>query len=480
MIKMPVMLAETDTWQGAVNSAIGKRAELQHWAEQDREDYIRPIVLFQAQKKNEEVTVEVLKDHLITNENIDPAKIAVATGAQRELDGINLFDPVCPVEYVITIEALKEGWDCSFAYVFCSVANIRSSTDAEQLLGRVLRMPYATGRKAAALNKSYARLVSRHFAEAAHSLRDKLVKMGFEEKEAEASIEPEQLQFAGGLFGQQVRLCPTVAVEVDANPEEVQSIARVAPEKITVAENSSEKTIIQISGFLKPREKTELYEQAPKRLHGALRNGIARWEAEHAHNVAPAQRGETFVVPRLMAHVQGELVPADTDVLMEYHDWSLADCPTQLKPADFDIRETSHTFEVDLEGNRLRIAAVDKKDQFTMPVHVEDWTENSLIHWLDRQLHDPFISQTDLLAWLNAVVTHLTRDRGIPLSQLMPCKFILARVLGEKIKACRQLAQNNVYQACLFGAEAALELSFDDGFKFFDGVYGDVPKYSGN
>ena len=481
MIKMPVMLAETDIWQGAVNSAISKRAELQHWAEQDREDYIRPIVLFQAQKKNEEVTVDVLKDHLITNENIDTAKIAVATGAQRELDGINLFDPACPVEYVITIEALKEGWDCSFAYVFCSVANIRSSTDAEQLLGRVLRMPYATGRKAAALNKSYARLVSKHFAEAAHNLRDKLVKMGFEEREAEASIEPEQqLQFAGGLFGQQARPCPTVAVEADATLKEAQSIARVAPEKITTVESSSGNTTIQISGFLKPGEKTELYEQAPRRLHGALRNGIARWEAEHAHNVAPAQRGETFVVPRLMAHVQGELVCADTDVLMEYHDWSLADCPTQLKPSDFDIRETSHTFAVDLEGNRLRIAAVDKKDQFTMPVHVEDWTENSLIHWLDRQLHDPFISQTDLLAWLNAVVTHLTRDRGIPLSQLMPCKFILARVLGEKIKACRQLAQNNAYQACLFGVEAALELSFDDGFKFFDGVYGDVPKYSGN
>ncbi|MYI72158.1 MAG: restriction endonuclease subunit R [Synechococcus sp. SB0673_bin_10] len=480
MIKMPVMLAETETWQGAVNSAIGKRAELQRCAERDREGYIRPIVLFQAQKKNEEVTVDVLKDHLITNENIDPAKIAVATGPQRELDGINLFDPACPVEYVITIEALKEGWDCSFAYVFCSVANIRNSTDAEQLLGRVLRMPYARRRTAAALNKSYARLVSRHFAEAAKGLLDKLVKMGFEEREAEANIEPEQLQVAGGLFGQQGRPCPTVAVEVNATPEEARSIARVAPDKITVEKNSSEKTTIQIGGFLKPYEKTELYEQAPKRLHGELRNAITRWEAEHAHNVAPAQRGETFVVPRLMAHVQGELVFADTDVLMEYHDWSLKDCSVHLKPSEFDIVETSTTFEVDLDGNRLRMAAVDKVDQFTMSVHVEDWTEESLIRWLDRQLHDPFISQTDLLAWLNAVVTHLIRDRNVPLSQLMPCKFILARVLGEKIRACRQLARNNAYQKCLLGPEAALEVSFDAGFRFFDGVYGDVSKYSGN
>jgi len=483
MIKMPVMLAETETWQSAVNSAIVKRADLQHWAERDREGYIRPIVLFQAQKRNEEVTVDVLKDHLITNENIDPAKIAVATGAQRELDGINLFDPACPVEYVITIEALKEGWDCSFAYVFCSVANIRNSTDAEQLLGRVLRMPYATRRTAAALNKSYARLVSRHFAEAAKGLLDRLVKMGFEEREAEANIEPEQLQVAGGLFGQQGRPCPTVAFEVDATPEEAHSIARVVPDKITIAESSSGNTTVQISGFLKPREKIDLYQQAPKRLHGALRNAMIRWETEHAHNVTPAHgpsSGERQGFPRLMAHVQGELVFADTDVLMEYHDWSLKDCPVHLKPSEFDIVETSTTFEVDLDGNRLRMAAVSKTDLFTMPVHVEDWTEERLIRWLDRKLHSPFISQTDLLAWLNAVVTHLIRDRNIPLSQLMPCKFILARVLGEKIKACHQRARNNAYQACLLGPEAALEVSFDRGFKFFDRIYADEPKYKGS
>lgn len=92
-----------------MNSAILKRAELQEHADLDREGYIRPIVLFQAQKRGEEATVDVLRNHLIENENIDPAKIAVATGAQRDLDGIDLFKPDCPIEYVITIEALKEG-----------------------------------------------------------------------------------------------------------------------------------------------------------------------------------------------------------------------------------------------------------------------------------------------------------------------------------------------------------------------------------
>ena len=52
----------------------------------------------------------------------------LATGEQRELDSLNLFDPACKVDFIITVEALKEGWDCSFAYVLCSVANIGSAT----------------------------------------------------------------------------------------------------------------------------------------------------------------------------------------------------------------------------------------------------------------------------------------------------------------------------------------------------------------
>lgn len=101
------------------------------------------------------------------------------TGNQRELDGINLFDQSCPIEYIITIEALKEGWDCSFAYVFCSVKQVSSSRDAEQLLGRVLRMPYAKRRVIEDLNRAYAHLATSKFSRAAQELTDTLIAMGF-------------------------------------------------------------------------------------------------------------------------------------------------------------------------------------------------------------------------------------------------------------------------------------------------------------
>ena len=155
MVKLPIILSEHTSWQNAVASAVAARAALAETAAGDS-GFIRPIVLFQAQKRNEDVPVAALKTHLIEVERISEDRIAVATGDQRELDGIDLFDAACPIEHVSTVEALKEGWDCSFAYAFCSVANIGSAVDVEQLLGRVLRMPYARRRKADALNRAYA------------------------------------------------------------------------------------------------------------------------------------------------------------------------------------------------------------------------------------------------------------------------------------------------------------------------------------
>src|SRR3546814_17946692 len=119
MIKLPIILSENDSWQNAVNGAVAARASLAETAEADR-DYIRPIVLFQAQQRDQEVTVEVLKKHLIETENIPADNIAVPTGDQRGLDGIDLLDPACPLQPAITMEALKKAGDCPFAYIFFS------------------------------------------------------------------------------------------------------------------------------------------------------------------------------------------------------------------------------------------------------------------------------------------------------------------------------------------------------------------------
>jgi type III restriction enzyme len=149
MIKLPIVLMEHPTgWQDAVRDAILTRNRLELAAAREK-DYVRPVLLFQAQAKGGEVTVDRLIQHLTDadGEKLPREQIAVATGDQKELDGVNIGSPTCPVRYVVTVEALKEGRDCPFAYVLCSLQNAHSAKDVEQLLGRILRMPYARVRQ---------------------------------------------------------------------------------------------------------------------------------------------------------------------------------------------------------------------------------------------------------------------------------------------------------------------------------------------
>lgn len=479
MIKMPVVLEEHRDWQSAVNGAILKRAELEEIAKRDREAYIRPIVLFQAQNKDQEVTVEVLRDHLVDVKGIPASSIAVVTGSQRELNGIDLKDPACAIDYVITVQALKEGWDCSFAYVFCSVANISSAGDAEQLLGRVLRMPYATRRSDPALNKSYACLNSPRFQDAVRGLVDRLVDMGFEEGEVQDNIEYAAPELLDGMFGRQTRPKPSFHVSLDAPVAELKGIETAAPHKIRVAPDENGKAKVSVIDYPTPEEEARIFGAMPVKHHGRFQEELDKFKAENAHRASPAQRGETFVVPRLMAYVQGELVFADNERFLEYHDWTLRDHAHQLSETEFAIQQVADTFEIDLEGDKLTVAFSDQSEQLLLDIEVEGWTEQGLVQWLDRKVRDRFVGQGELIAWLGAVISHLIRDRGIPLSSLMRCQFVLARCLQKRLDAIYAAESTKSYQRNLFAQDAAPSISFDQGFRFFEGMFAGVRLYRG-
>ena len=478
MIKLPIMLSEHDTWQNAVNGAIASRASLAEEADKDTA-YIRPIVLFQAQPKNQEVTVEVLKKHLMEVEQIPEHKIAVATGDQRELDGINLFDPKCPIEYVITVEALKEGWDCSFAYAFCSVSRIQSAVDVEQLLGRVLRMPYAKRRKAEDLNRAYAFLSEPSFGEAARSLADKLVAMGFEEDEAFDNIEPAQtsLDADTGLFGPRDKPKPTFKHTVTATPEVVAELKK--REGVSVRETEDGKVEIAVTGRVDGGLERAIVEALPETERTGFSAAVTKYRVEVKDQLSPAEQGEAFEVPRLFSEIQGEFEFADTDVFMEFHDWSLLDHSSKMGEGEFAIRETARSFEIDLDGNRITYQFADEAEQLALDVDVEGWTPEALVLWLDRQVRQPDIHQSELLRWLRDLVGHLITTRGMHIAALMRCKFILARKVREKLAAIRQQERDGVYQRYLFAPEAKVEVSFEQAFAFKDGMYWDQRRYRG-
>ena len=481
MIKLPIMLDEHDTWQAAVNGAIARRAALADVAKGET-DYIRPIVLFQAQPRDQEVTTEVLKRHLMDVENIPEERIAIATGDQRELDGIDLFDPKCRIEYVITIEALKEGWDCSFAYVFCSMSRIQSATDVEQLLGRVLRMPYAQRRKAEVLNRAFAHVSEQSFGAAAKSLADKLVTMGFDEQEAKEAIEPAQGELDDNdLFAPRRKAMPVFRHAVAAGADAAEVVARLAEsEGVSVAVQDDGTVEIAVTGRVAPDVEAAITSALPEPARQGFAEAVRIYRFETKDQLSPAEQGEDFRVPRLVTEIEGSFEFADPDVFMEFHDWSLASHPVLLNDAAFTIRETAHSFEVDSDDGRVTYRSAGEDKQLMLDVDVDGWSPQSLVLWLDRQLRQPDIHQSDLLRWLTDCIGHLIGPRKIHIAALMRTKFILARKLRERLAAAHLVEQQKTYQRYLFAPEARVQVSFDNGFQFHAGMYRDVRKQSGS
>lgn len=194
MIKLPIYLETQQDWHVAIAQSVGKRNDLEALARAERAktgEYIRPILLLQAQptyKGKSSITVEMVKESLLKDNQIPEDQIKKATGEEYEIEGLDLFSETCSVRYIITKQALREGWDCSFAYILCSVAEMNSATAVEQILGRVLRLPNVAKKENLELNHAYAYVSSLKFGETAKALQDALVNNGFEKQEAKDLI----------------------------------------------------------------------------------------------------------------------------------------------------------------------------------------------------------------------------------------------------------------------------------------------------
>ncbi len=181
MVKIPIVLESSAQWQNAIIRGIEKRIELEKSAKKIKREYIRPIALLQAQPKNKDdntITVEKVKSFLVEHK-IPVDEIAIKTSEKNELDGIDLFSKDCKIRYIITVNALAEGWDCSFAYVLVSVANLGSKIAVEQIIGRIVRMPYAKRKEIEDFNMSYVFASARNFNEAADQIISGLESNGY-------------------------------------------------------------------------------------------------------------------------------------------------------------------------------------------------------------------------------------------------------------------------------------------------------------
>jgi len=462
MIKLPIVLAEhPEGWPAAVFAAVQTQRQLEAEALKDEAagaGYVRPIVLFQAQNAGEEMPPEKLRDYLVEELKLPASEVVVATGKERGLHEVHLAARDCPVRYVITVQALREGWDCPFAYVLCSLQKLSSATAVEQLLGRVLRMPYAARRGRAPLNRAYAHVCAAEFSQAALALADRLIgHMGFEALDVASMIAAptslplwESLEQNQALTPAQQALTATVFENITPTPEllaqpGVQALAPGAGlcAVAHIDQATEDLLLAQVRGAKKQEQ---------------LRQRVAQHNALVAAATAPAARGVAFApLPRLAYRTgaQAPLWPLEREAVLEAVevDWL---SPAAVQLPGFQAAREPDVIEIDVQDRRVTMRLADGA-QMPMDWHGSSIDADTLVGWLDQSLFKALADLTlaQRRAYLAAVVSHQLHTCGVPLVVLAQGRFQMARAIERHADELRQGAARRAFRQMVLGEGGA-------------------------
>ena len=481
MIKLPIQLETIADWQKCLATAIDRREQLHEAARLEHNSgasYLRPLVLIQAQPRRagmETLDVAAVKKELMANHNIPEEEIVIATGEERGLEQLEkdyeggILSPKCPVRFVLTQQALAEGWDCASAYILVSMAGVKSSTAVEQLLGRILRQPQAEKRANPALNRCYAYVVSDDFSSTANALRDRLVEgSGFEEREASSFVSAGREEQAKLDIGSGRITITPVEVMLTEKPD-----LTILP-KDTKAKLSwdTKKGRLTISAPLSVEET----EAVQKTVSGETSREAITRAAEASRTVAvkvfqtPSQRGLDFRVPQLAVMVHGELVLFDDPEVLEYP-WDL---PTAHATPEPDSLRSLHLgnsvrdggiIDIDDGKVKVRFMAELQKD-LGLAYRPEHWTEAKLAAWICRNLPDPYTTHASKNAFVSAWLGKLLFLDGYDLARANRQKFLIRQLIEAQIKHLRKAAVRQAYQQTLFGDERSDRVKVDGSYSF--------------
>ncbi len=483
MIKMPLTLVQRPNWLDALRDAIARLDRLQQAANEEMAGgcaYLRPIMLIQAERKDsdhETLTPERVRQALLDDFGIPTEEIAIATGTTDEIAGKNILTDEYRFRFIITVDKLREGWDCPFAYVLCSLRNTSSTTAAEQVLGRILRQPYAEKKNHPELNMAYAYLTSSNFAATVESLRDGLVRNGFERQETKDLINIQDDVQLNDLFSQPTSLTYSTPElpSPEAIPENLAKKIEVTPE------NGS----ITLKGSFTETQVKALQEvfQTPEGKQ-AVREAITRLRAPRPVPVkTPAEQGEQFRVPQLQ-YRQGELWEAFEATHLLQGEWSLLDFSSEL-PSFSTANKSPQGGTMYLDKEKIKFDPF--KPGVAEPYLFEyrsGWEQVHLISWLERNIYDESLLPDEKAAFINKAVDWLLQN-GLALEELVYAKFRLRSALEIRIGEAKKQAMQQVHQQLLlspddFIVNDSCQVIFEQGRYAYDSIYcgfTDLPKH---
>lgn len=436
MIKLPVELESRDNWLDVLAVTVERRSQLEKAAQAWGERYIRPIALIQAQPRSrtrETHTVDAIKSALVDKLSIPADNIRIATGDKDELGAEDLSGPDCTVEYIITVDKLREGWDCPFAYVLGSVGNVATTTAVEQLLGRVLRMPDAKPTGVPELDRAYAVVQSPDVVKTASNLCDSLVNCcGFDADTVDDAFRVHRNSDPRGRLS--VASIPiSEPIDVAELPADVRNLV----------EYDADSELLHIRKPL-TREQTTSLRDAIK--PGTDQTAVeAYWQRERQVGTASKRLDEyaaPLCVPQLIIKDGERHYLFDPEELEEFS-WNLDQCDPMLSGSEFSIElNVGDRVAVDVSGRGgIQIGGVEEVlvRQLGLVPGSEEWGKSELVRWLDRALHHggalSGLPKIQSQAWLMRVVDLLLAERGADLGILVRKRHDLASVLRRRIAA---------------------------------------------
>ncbi len=213
MVKLDLHIKNSGSpnWEDTLLASIEHRKLLEeearlHEAETGR--HIRPICLIQVERTGRDqrrpgvVHAEDVREYLLRHPEIRPEHVVVKTSQKDELKVVDevggLLARDCPVRFIVTKQALQEGWDCSFAYVLAILTNPASKSALTQLVGRILRQPYAKKTGVPRLDESYVFCFQRRGAELLQEVRKGFGLEGLQDLEGKVVADDEEGHFVPG------------------------------------------------------------------------------------------------------------------------------------------------------------------------------------------------------------------------------------------------------------------------------------------
>ena len=508
MVKLPLRVITRHPSQRdqLLAEAITLRADLEKLAAAEAQktgEYLRPILLLQAERVD---ACEPLRERLAGDFGIPKDEIKISVGILDELPGPDeIKSAKCPVRIIITVQKLREGWDCPFAYVLCSLKETRSATAIEQIVGRILRLPNAQAKQHPDLNCAYAFSVSDSIAEVLAELREALESNGFTRAEAERIIIPVP---QGVLpLGAQPKTVQIPPAEIDTAVAEVQVPALAGKARIDASKgeitvivpldkDEADKLVSCVKSpeaKAKVAEAVEVMRQAEKAFGGTGKTRVP----------SPWERQLDFIVPLLCVRENGQLFEFESTFLLE-HPWKLSAKDAALgdgynpliRPAG-----KAGLLDVGAKGEVQTTFLQDAPDaDFVGTLHQQvmalgsagDWSVETLVAWLDMQIDHQDIPLGESAEFLRKVIRGLMAKCGIAdVGVLALDRFRLRDEVEARIQQHRAGERKTAFQGFLL-PESPLAVSeertinfktmsyepswlYEGGFQFKNHYFGPKP-----